>query len=97
MDLLHNESTPEPEPHPTLDFMAEREKLHNNIRTFQETSEKLSEILIELEQLYKDHARLQWDIRYLEEKINRTAQSLDLKPLPKKRIETDLDHPKGSA
>jgi predicted nucleic acid-binding Zn-ribbon protein len=77
------------------EFMVEREKLREHMETFQRISQKVLELTLELEKLYKEHAAIQWDIRYLEERINHMAKSLDVEPLPKKISKMEMDQPNG--
>ena len=78
-----------------LEFMVEREKLRENMETFQKISQKVLELTRELEKLYKEHAAIQWDIRYLEERINHMAKSLNVEPLPKKIDKMEMEQPNG--
>jgi len=77
--------------------MIEREKLREHMETFQRISQKVGELTLALEKLYKEHAAIQWDIRYLEERINHMANSLDVEPLPKKISKIEMEQPNGKA
>jgi uncharacterized protein YaaN involved in tellurite resistance len=77
------------------EFMVEREKLQEHIETFQRISQKVLELTLELEKLYKEHAAIQWDIRYLEDRIDHMAKSMDIEHLPKKISSGEMHQPNG--
>jgi hypothetical protein len=96
MEQSRNKRSKDTEQRKGFEFMTERELLQSNIEALHETSEKLFLISLELEKLSKEYTHLKWDILYLEEKINHTAKSLGVDPLPKRASSAQPGSPNGN-
>lgn len=97
MEPNHRELSTPTERNRRSEFMVERDKFQKNFQEFLATSEKQNTILLELERLRREHACLQWDIRYLEEKINHLARRVNLEPLSRNGHNTQPNRSNGNS
>jgi hypothetical protein len=65
-----------------ISFLAEREKLQNNILTLRNTAARMSLLSWESETLYEECDFIHVDVLALKAQLNRFAQELGVQPLP---------------